>query len=575
MKKSVQKFPIFIMIIFLLLSLVSCSKNSSSLMDDSGKYQNIYEEACNLIYSGDYDSALELLEELDGYADSARIISAVNAMPYISEIETDIVSNHSHLSLVGMDIYCEYDPIKYTFTEVWEMTSSGLYGKLSQLLSAVSSQEVGYDAEGMRSLAEDMYFDYFYSRGIIDVICTVEVRDNANDITQSGTFGLEDIPTQNADGLASYDEVTKYASMRGLVIEDNEILSYTGNAAIIEIPDGVIAIAPYAFYGNENITEVQMPDSITSVGYHAFDGCKNLTTVSFSNSLEYIDECAFTGCINLTGVVLPATLNYIGDNAFSECEGLTDIILPDSLEFIGEYAFSLSGLNSIILPASLSEVSNGLFYDCASLVQVTIPEAITEIGKEAFYKCTALTRIDLPASLTAIGYMAFDWNLSDIYFGGTLQEWEKILNSEFSGISEYDFENGYEAIVHCSNGIWKINNGIMEGAFYDVSNNVELYIDTSKNIDNGEITYYLTYTDYDEDLSFSDIPCVQKNSAGVSTLEVNLNTDNYEGTIEIKYFSTGEISYCSDIYLHAEDGSRLSCGTDDVEYPLEHRDSVG
>lgn len=444
--------------------------------NDILKRELIYENACSLVDSGDYDSAIKILEELDGYADSDRIISAINAMPYISEIERRIISDHYDLSLVGMNIYCEFSPSDYTFTEVWEMTSDGLYGKLSQLLSGLANQAVGYDAAGMSSLAEDMYFDYFYSQGITDIDCAVEVRDHANGVTNGGSFGLGNIPTENLSGYATDEEVAAYANMRAFIIEDFVLRRYEGTNSILDIPDGVTYISEAAFFENENIVEVRLPDSVTGIGMMAFQSCKNLTTISFSNSLEYIgrdafSDCvslmeldfpaslleigsfAFSGCSNLTELDFPTSLLTIENDAFSGCENITHIEFPDSLKTVGDSAFGgCTSISSVVIPGSLNEISSSLFAKCSALKDVKIQEGITKINDGAFSECESLVSLSLPKSLVSLEMLSIYFDaVADIHYAGTIQEWNSIFTNELTTASWIEFEH---KTVHCSDGIW-------------------------------------------------------------------------------------------------------------------------
>jgi len=59
---------------------------------------------------------------------------------------------------------------------------------------------------------------------------------------------------------------------------------------------------------------------------------------------------------------------------------------------------------------------------------VTLPENITKIGAYAFSNCGSLKSITIPGSVKEIDYNAFHHckELTDVYFGGTEQEWKKI-----------------------------------------------------------------------------------------------------------------------------------------------------
>ena len=450
---------ILALLLLLCVTLTSCGHTPDSNSSiDIGKSQtnnnvalrqeDVYSKACNLVSQGDYESALELLISLNGYADSERIISAINAIPLISVIEKEIMSSTQHLSLVGIDVYCEYSPADYTFTKVWEMKNDGLYGKLSQVMSEEADQPVNYDSEGMQSVAEDMYFDYFYAHGITDINCTVEVRDYANSVRQSGTFGLKDIPTKNASGFADYEEVAAYANMRGLVIEDGVLIEYTGIAESLDIPEDVIRISPCAFEGNENIKEIWLPETISNIDYATFYGCTNLVSIHLPNSLETIGESAFYNCGSLSEIVFPSGLTRIDEGAFQGCKSLDSITIPSTVTLIGDGAFSgCSGLTFIKLPEDLNEISRGLFYGCESLKTIDLPESVTSIGYQAFYNCDSLEIVTLPASLTSIGE-PFSDNINELYFAGTIDSWNALINPSLdSRVSD-------QQIVHCIDGDW-------------------------------------------------------------------------------------------------------------------------
>ena len=85
------------------------------------------------------------------------------------------------------------------------------------------------------------------------------------------------------------------------------------------IPDGVITIQSYAFYGCSSLTNITIPDSVTSIGDYAFSGCSSLTNITIPNSVTSIGDYAFEYCTLLTSIVIPNSVTSMGERMFYGC----------------------------------------------------------------------------------------------------------------------------------------------------------------------------------------------------------------------------------------------------------------
>ncbi len=105
------------------------------------------------------------------------------------------------------------------------------------------------------------------------------------------------------------------------------------------IPDSVMSIGDWAFYGCHGLTEIDIPVGVTGIGEWVFAGCDSLTKITIPDSVTSIADSTFADCTSLTEITIPGSVTSIADCAFVGCVGLTEITIPDSVTSIGSYAF--------------------------------------------------------------------------------------------------------------------------------------------------------------------------------------------------------------------------------------------
>ena len=87
----------------------------------------------------------------------------------------------------------------------------------------------------------------------------------------------------------------------------------------IELAEGTLGIAGYAFESCSGLTSVTIPNSVTSIGTLAFLDCSSLTSITIPNSVTSIGSSAFEGCSSLTSVTIPDGVTSIGGFTFYKC----------------------------------------------------------------------------------------------------------------------------------------------------------------------------------------------------------------------------------------------------------------
>ena len=108
-------------------------------------------------------------------------------------------------------------------------------------------------------------------------------------------------------------------------VENGFLISYTGDAHSIVIPEGVRVIGKEVFKGMAWITDVVLPEGLTEIGDNAFKGCRQLASVNFPDSLQKIGDFAFHRCHALTSALLPDSVTSLGTGAFLYCDNLKQV----------------------------------------------------------------------------------------------------------------------------------------------------------------------------------------------------------------------------------------------------------
>ena len=119
------------------------------------------------------------------------------------------------------------------------------------------------------------------------------------------------------------------------------ITAYTGAGGAVAIPSTVNGIPvvkiglewPSVFQSPQNtsVTAIIIPNSVISIGDYAFYGCTSLTSVTIPNSVTSIGNGSFQYCAGLTSVTIPNSVRSFRDATFNGCTGLTRVTIPDGL----------------------------------------------------------------------------------------------------------------------------------------------------------------------------------------------------------------------------------------------------
>ncbi len=121
-----------------------------------------------------------------------------------------------------------------------------------------------------------------------------------------------------------------YTAIDGVLYDKNmtKLLQFPGaKKDVYTIPESVIYIEDYAFYGNLILTELNLPRNVRVIGDRAFAYMVNLKTLHLPEELVKIGEGGFLGCSNIEELTFGSKLQSISSNAFTlninKCKSIT------------------------------------------------------------------------------------------------------------------------------------------------------------------------------------------------------------------------------------------------------------
>ena len=224
-------------------------------------------------------------------------------------------------------------------------------------------------------------------------------------------------------------------------IQTSALTGYTGfDSAIPEVtsvtlPGTVEEIGMFAFAQAARMKAITMP-GCKKIEERAFYQCPQLETVEFTNSIQSIGLMAFSDCTSLKNITFPKSLTQVKTWAFSNT-GVENVVIPGTFEMECGMFEGCKKLKTVIIEPGVTRLND--FEDCTALEEVTLmdtPNKGLEIGKKCFYNCTSLRKIYLPNGVSVYenAFACDDGllpNLTDIYYGGTKEDWEYRVEHRF------------------------------------------------------------------------------------------------------------------------------------------------
>ncbi len=335
--------------------------------------------------------------------------------------------------------------VKYQFT-VLEDGTAMLTSCSTNGIEILELPETVTDSEGTTYTVTRLAAGLFVDAAVICIPDSVTV--SAEEGLQNIAFAYEFRVSDTHPTMAVIDGVLFNKTERSLIRYPmkKEAAGYT-------IPEGVAAIAPYAFSGYSKLSVLTIPDSLMSVGHNAFfNSSIKIFNISASNPVLAVeagvlyDKQERVLITVLTDIVpvfsIPEGIERIEDYAFQYNNGIKTLHLPSTLRSIGKAAFYQSSLEEIQFNKGLEHIGYEAFY-YTKIAEVTLPTSLTEIGERAFAYNAQLTDVIIPEGCAAtIGRQCFsNSSIETITIPSTI--------SEIGTLCFVDNENLKEAVLLC------------------------------------------------------------------------------------------------------------------------------
>lgn len=294
-----------------------------------------------------------------------------------------------------------------------------------------------YLTSDYKASASKQMVDLSYSDGTPDRLRIVRYK-TANDTIGTYMFA----------GLSKLQKVVLPNSVttinHGAFMDSPQLTSITFGSSVNKFTSN------FLFYGSNNITELaftrngwfravyntiydahqmiivavspattgtyQVAENVDSIAPYAFAGCMDITNVNFNTKLTCISDYAFCQS-GLRNIVLPTTVTSIGKGAFSYCERLASVTFAEGIKSIDYGAFA----NCALTEADLSMTQVTELGGDEHSYPIATPTVTYTYHVGVFEGTNTLTTVKLPATLQEMGGKVFtSTQLADIYSYATV-----------------------------------------------------------------------------------------------------------------------------------------------------------
>ena len=319
------------------------------------------------------------------------------------------------------------------------------------------------------------------------------------------------------------DSLTEISMGNYIALIDYDAFYKCSRLNVINIPHTVKRIGEGAFQHCSGITSMHIPDSIQTIEYFAFLYCTKLKTFTVGkNNLHFtvLDDILYNHTMDTLiacptakygEITIPNTVTWIDPAAFLACENLMGILkIPNSVKYIVDNAFDgCKHFNALILGDSVKYIGNNAFTGCSGLQgNLFIPNSVNFLGLGAFRYCSGLTAVNIPDSITTVFHYTFFKceSLKTVSFGKNLSIINAFAFQDCAGLKEISIPN---SVKYINDGAFTHCSGLESLSIGDsvthISQFAFSYCSNLRSITLGESMQYIGHNAFMNDQNLKEI----------------------------------------------------------------------
>ena len=157
------------------------------------------------------------------------------------------------------------------------------------------------------------------------------IKENTRVIADQAFFDCANLSSINVS-----NNNKNYSSNDGVLFNKSqtELITYPADKADGKyiVPNSVMTIDKYAFYGCRNLIGVTIPETLTSIDEFSFFNCASIESINIPNSVKNICQNSFNGCTSLKNVIIPNSITNISVGAFGNCQNVKNVYFTGTQE---------------------------------------------------------------------------------------------------------------------------------------------------------------------------------------------------------------------------------------------------